>query len=96
MGASFAAERRLLSEEEIAFIRRTHMPAISALTHEEALEVARWVRERHDRAQGMVRDLRRARRGKTLADGAPSERGLAAKKQVYARALKRLNNKLGS
>ncbi|MFL1461211.1 hypothetical protein ACI6QG_03345 [Roseococcus sp. DSY-14] len=96
MGASFATERRLLSEEEVGFVRRSHMPALAALTPEEALETARWLRERHARAQGKVRDLRRARRGKSPGDGAPSERGLAAKKQVFARALKRLNGKLGA
>jgi len=42
-----------------------------------------------------MNDLRRARRGKGGGgEGVSSERGLAAKKQVYARALKRVNARI--
>jgi hypothetical protein len=94
MGVPFAAERRLLAEEELAPIQRSHHPTLASLTREETLALARWLRERRDRAGGLLRDRRRARRGKATGDGAPSERGLAAKKQVFAHAIRRVNKHL--
>jgi hypothetical protein len=96
MGVEFAAERRLLSENEYDAVVRSHYPSLGTLSREELAELAFWLRGQHNRARDIVRHRVRVRRGK--ADGpAPeglSERGLANKKQVFARALKRVNARI--
>jgi hypothetical protein len=96
MGVEFSAERRLLAEDELDPIKRSHYPALEESTHSELVELARFLRARRDRARDLIRDLRRARRRKGAGEGLSSERGLAAKKQVYARALKRVNARIGT
>jgi hypothetical protein len=88
MGQCFATERRLVSEAEYGQIVKSHYPEVETLPEEELRALARWLREARDRARGVIAGRRRARRGKggTPEAGAASERGLAAKKQVYARA----------
>ncbi len=96
MGVEFAAERRLLADDEYEPIVRSHYPTIGTLNRDELAELAQWLRSRHNRARDIARHRVRVRRGK--AEGpAPeglSERGLANKKQVFARALKRVNSRL--
>jgi hypothetical protein len=99
MGAAFKFERRLLDENEWEPVARSHYPILDSLTREEALDLARWLRERRARAQGLVRQTTRVRRGKAEPRGAAppephAERGLAGKKQIFARALKRVNSRL--
>ena len=98
MGVGIAAERRLLSEEEYGRVARSHYPALRDLGHEELVGLARWLRERRSRARDIVRGRRRVRRGKAEPRGAaqetPSERGLTAKKQVFAQALRRVNARI--
>jgi hypothetical protein len=55
-----------------------------------------WLRARRDRARDLMRDHRRSKRGKGTGAAAPvdADRGLAAKKQVFAGALKRTNARL--
>ncbi|MBS0642797.1 MAG: hypothetical protein U1E70_19305 [Acetobacteraceae bacterium] len=98
MGAEFAAERRLLSEEELPFVQQSHYPALDAAGREDLIALARWLRAQRARARDIIHERRRLRRGKgearAGATGAESERGLAAKKQVFARALKRVNHQI--
>lgn len=98
MGVELAAERRLLSEKEFAQVRRSHYPDLGALEPDETLTLARWLRGERDRARDIIASRRRGRRGKAGGTGQQSadasERGLSAKKQVYARALKRVNGRL--
>jgi hypothetical protein len=95
MSVEFSAERRLLAEDELDPIRRSHYPELEERTHSELVELARFLRQRRDRARDLISNLRRARRGKGgVGGGLSSERGLAAKKQVYARALKRVNARI--
>lgn len=96
MGVEFASERRLLSEADYDAIVRSHYPTLGTLGRDELAELALWLRAQHNRARDIVRHRVRVRRGK--AEGpAPegfSERGLANKKQVFARALKRVNARI--
>jgi hypothetical protein len=96
MGVEFAAERRLLSEGEYEPVVRSHYPSVGRLSRAELVDLAGWLRGQRDRARDISRQQVRLRRGK--ADGAAperaSERGLASKKQVFARALKRVNARL--
>ncbi len=98
MGVEFAAERRLLNANEYEPIVRSHYPAIGPLTQAELAELAGWLRSQRNRARDIMRRRLRVRRGKADARGTAaeeaSERGLAAKKQVFARALKRVNARL--
>ena len=98
MGISIASERRLLAESEYAPVAKSHYPALRDLAREELVELARWLRSQRARARDIVRERRRIRRGKAAPRGAtsetPSERGLSAKKQVFARALARVNTRL--
>jgi hypothetical protein len=100
MAIAHAAERRLLSEDEREPILRSHFPILETLDREGLQDLARWLRERRDRARDLVRDGRRAGRGKaeprggTPGPGPHAERGMRAKKQIYANALKRVNARL--
>ena len=100
MGASFATERGLLAEDELAPVQSSHYPALEGLSHDDLVVLARWLRDRHGRARDIIRGRRRVRRGKVEARGtateSASERGLAAKKQVFARGLKRVNARLAA
>jgi hypothetical protein len=95
MSTSIADERRLLAAGEYESVARSHYPSLANLQREELLELVRWLREQRGKFKGQIR--RRVRRGKAAANEADKpdrERGLAAKKQVFARALKRANGHL--
>ncbi|UFN50188.1 hypothetical protein LPC08_06065 [Roseomonas sp. OT10] len=98
MGIPLAGELGLLSENEREPILRSHYPLLDGLPQEEVLELARWLRQQRNRNRDLISGRRRARRGKADARSpgaeAASERGLAAKKQVFAQALKRVNARL--
>jgi hypothetical protein len=100
MGVEFAAERRLLSEEEFAPVVSSHYPELAALPHEDLVSLARWLRGQHARARDIIRGRRRVHRGKAEARGTAAEtasdRGLLEKKQVFARGLKRVNARLAT
>lgn len=98
MASSIADERRLLTADEYEPIARSHHPAVAALQASDLVDLARWLRERRARCRDLMHHRRRVRRGKAdpknTAAEVSSERGLAAKKQVFARALKRVNGRL--
>lgn len=98
MSLAFAMEFRLLSEDELDPIRRSHFPLLEGLPREEVQQLARWLRARRDRARDLMRDHRRSKHGKASRATAPplpdADRGLAAKKQVFAGALRRVNARL--
>jgi hypothetical protein len=95
MGVAFSAERGLLAEEEIVPVERSHYPLLEAAERADLVDLARLLRAWRDRARDIVHDRRRIRRGKGEPRGtateSASERGLSAKKQVFSRALKRVN-----
>lgn len=99
MGAPFAAERRLLAEDEIGQVIRSHYPELEGLDREALVGLARWLRSQHGRISGILRDRRRIHRGKAEPRGSATEtageRSMAEKKQVFARGLKRVNARLG-
>lgn len=96
MSTSIADERRLLAADEYEPIARSHYPSLASLQRDELLDLVRWLRDQRGKFKGQIR--RRVRRAKgdarSDADRPPGERGLAAKKQVFARALKRTNGHL--
>jgi len=98
MGIPIAAERRLLSEDELGPVARSHYPELESLSRDQLIELARWLRSRRARARDIVHHRRRVARGKAEprnpAAETPSERGLAAKKQVFSHSLRRVNARL--
>lgn len=98
MSIALASERRLLAQDEFEPVVRSHYPLIEKLSHQELVELARWLRDRRARARDIVHGRRRVARGKAPSRGTAnetaSERGLSAKKQVFAIALKRVNARL--
>jgi len=98
MSTSIADERRLLAGSEYDGVAKSHYPALHGVPREELVTLARWLREQRAKHRGAIEHRRRVRRGKTeprnTAAETASERGLAAKKQVFARALKRVNARL--
>lgn len=99
MSTASAGERRLLAQDEYEPVMRSHYPALGGFARAELVHLARWLRERRNRVRDVVRARRRAHRARVPAAGAaplaPDEgRGLSAKKQVFARALKRVNARL--
>lgn len=98
MGVEIAAERRLLTEDEYDPIARSHHPAVQGLARGDLIELARWLRSRRAKMRDTLHERRRVRRGKAEPRGVaaepPSERGSAAKKQVFARALRRVNGRI--
>ncbi len=98
MGIPIAAERRLLSEDELGPVARSHYPELESLSRDQLIELARWLRSRRARARDIVRHRRRVSRGRAEprnpAAETPSERGLAAKKQVFSHSLRRVNARL--
>jgi hypothetical protein len=98
MGVEFATERRLLSEDEIGPVLSSHYPELGGMAPDDLIGLARWLRARRARARDIIYNRRRILRGKgelrgTATENA-SERGLAAKKQVFGRALKRVNGRI--
>jgi len=98
MGMPIAAERRLLSEDELGPVARSHYPELESLSRDQLIELARWLRSRRARARDIVRHHRRASRSKAESrnpvEEFPAERGLAAKKQVFSHSLRRVNARL--
>lgn len=98
MSTSIADERRLLTTDEYQPVARSHYPALLEVPRGELPELARWLRAQRAKMRGMVEHRRRVRRGKAdprnTAVETSSERGITAKKQIFARALKRVNTRL--
>jgi hypothetical protein len=95
---SLASERRSLTNDELEPVLRSHHPAVADLSRAELVDLARWLRARRDRARDILRTRRRVASGKVESRGTvretASEYGMAAKKQVFANALKRVNARL--
>jgi hypothetical protein len=98
MGVEFATERRLLNEDEIGPVLSSHYPELESMSGDALIGLARWLRDRCTRARDIIYNRRRIRRGKGEMRGtateSASERGLAGKKQVFRRGLKRVNSRL--
>jgi len=88
-------ERALLGHDNFALIEPSHQPAIAMLPPEELRALATRLRAEHTKLRDLIREGRRAQRGKGDARvAANAEASQAARrKQVYAAALKRVNKR---
>jgi hypothetical protein len=93
MATTQREERALLGHDAFKLIEPTHYPALGALSGEELRTLATRLREQHAKARDLIREGKRAKRGKGDARAAATaEAGKATRrKQVYAAALKRVN-----
>jgi len=96
MAQTIASERRLLSEAEFALVTPSHHPDVGRLDREALLDLARRLREARDKHRDNLAVMRRAKRGKGDPRGGLNDTGVAAKKQVFAAALRRVNKRLDS
>jgi len=95
MATTQREERTLLGHDGFALVAPSHHPALSTLPAEELRALAGRLRAEHGRIRDLLREGRRAKRGKAEARPAAStEAGKATRrKQVYAAALKRVNKR---
>ncbi|WP_027135766.1 hypothetical protein [Geminicoccus roseus] len=97
MATSIGVEKRLLTESEFELVVQTHYPQVTELGRSQLIEAAKRIRGFRDKAGDIVRQRRREHRGKSDQRGAnpaPSEAGVSRKKQVFANALRRINNEI--
>jgi len=90
-------ERSLLSDEEYETIRLTHHPAIYDIEAAELEAMRPRLRKMRDKERTLGRQKRREGRGKGEARGASfpgTAEHASQRKQVFAAALKRVNNEL--
>jgi hypothetical protein len=95
MAMTIGEERRILAHDEFLLVEPSHYPALAELSPEDLRSLVARLRDQHNRARDLMRNGRRARRGKgepRAATGALGER-LGEKKQVFVAALKRVNNR---
>jgi len=95
MATTQREERELLGHDGFALIAPSHQPAVAALPPEELRALATRLRAEHAKLRDLIREGKRAKRGKGDARAAASaEAGKATRrKQVYAAALKRVNSR---
>jgi hypothetical protein len=97
MSAPCKFERSLLSHEEHETIRLTHHPALYDIELSELEAMRPRLRKMRDKERTLGRQRRREGRGKAEARGASfpgTAEHASERKQVFAAALKRLNNEL--
>ncbi len=95
MATTQREERALLGHDGFALVAPSHLPALASLPPEELRALAARLRAEHAKLRDLIREGKRARRGKGEARAAAgAEAGKASRrKQVYAAALKRVNKR---
>jgi hypothetical protein len=95
MAVTQREERALLGHEGFALVAPSHYLAIETLPAEELRALAARLRAAHAKARDLIREGRRARRGKGEARAAAGKEAEKAtrRKQVFAAALKRVNSR---
>lgn len=95
MATTQRQERVLLGHDGFALVEPSHYPAIAKLPPEELRALAGRLRAAHDKLRDLIREGRRARRGKGSARAAAGKEAEKAtqRKQVFAAALKRVNRR---
>ncbi len=94
MARSRRNEQRALDKDELAFVEKSHHPAIKELSDKDLADLIRQLRDRRDKARDVANRQRREMRGKAApagAKGASDNTGTKEKMAVLAAALKRAN-----
>jgi hypothetical protein len=95
MATTQREERTLLGHDAFQLVAPSHLPALATLPPEELRALAAKLRAEHAKFRDLIREGKRAKRGKGDARAAATaEAGKATRrKQVYAAALKRVNKR---
>ena len=94
MSLSIKAESFVLKQDEFELVSQTHYPALLEANDESLATMQQRVRALQDRERTLVRSMRRSIRGETETRGASFPGNVekpSRRKQVFTRALKRLN-----
>ncbi|MET3925900.1 hypothetical protein [Devosia sp. 2618] len=90
MASSRKNDDRILDKDERELVAETRHPNLSELDSEGLRSLARRLRERRDRAQGLDRRQRRSQRG-AQSDTGPNDSGNRQKAAALTSAIARLN-----
>jgi len=94
MARSRRTEQRALDKDELAFVEKSHHPAIKELSDKDLADLIRQLRDRRDKARDIASQQRREMRGKSAPAGAKpaaDNSGTKEKLAILAAALKRAN-----
>jgi hypothetical protein len=98
MAMSCKSESQLLSHEELQTVRATHHPAIYECDLKELRAVQARLRAEHAKLRTLINRSRRIHRGKPdpreHSSSPANAEHLQRRKQVFAKALKRVNNEV--
>jgi hypothetical protein len=91
-----AAEKKLLTPEDFEAVKVTHHPAISDLSLESLKSAKHDLGERREKLRAILVEGRRARVRRTTRDASAKgdEAQVGRRKQVFAKALRRVNHEL--
>ena len=95
MSATLAAERALLSHDEIKLVEATHHPAVSRLSAKDLKARQGELRALRDKTRTLSRRKRREAKGRSEPRASGGDEGhVRQRKQVFAHALRRVNREL--
>ena len=96
MSIPVAAEKKLLTPEDFEAVKVTHHPAISDLSLESLKSAKHDLGERREKLRAILVESRRARVRRTTRDASAKgdEAQVGRRKQVFAKALRRVNHEL--
>ena len=96
MSIPVAAEKKLLTPEDFEAVKVTHHPAISDLSLESLKSAKHDLGERREKLRAILVEGRRARVRRTTRDASAKgdEAQVGRRKQVFAKALRRVNHEL--
>ncbi|MBV9519118.1 MAG: hypothetical protein JO068_13460 [Hyphomicrobiales bacterium] len=96
MSIPVASEKKLLATEDFEAVKVTHHPAILSLSLEALQSAKRDLGERREKLRLILVENRRARVRRTAREAASKrdEAQAGRRKQVFAKALRRLNHEL--
>jgi hypothetical protein len=91
-----AAEKKLLTPEDFEAVKVTHHPAISDLSLESLKSARHDLGERREKLRVILVESRRARERRTAREASSKgdEAQVGRRKQVFSKALRRLNHEL--
>jgi hypothetical protein len=96
MSIPIASEKKLLTPEDFEAVKVTHHPAISSLSLEVLKSAKHDLGERREKLRVILVENRRARVRRTVREASSKgdEAQVGRRKQVFSKALRRLNHEL--
>lgn len=98
MATNRKAEQSLLDHEEWTLVASTHLPELKALSDADLVAARKRLRDLRDKQRDLTREKRRIAKGRAEPRGGSfpgTYEGPQRKKQVFAHALRRVNDESG-